>query len=120
MRQLLRTGDPGPVHEDIAMRRLAFVIPFLLLAGETSAISRYQTNSMSCTRVQAAVNSDGEAILRYPAPNNSSLVLYDRYVRDRTFCSSSQRADLKSVPAADTAKCQVRKCVRAAGAGGNR
>ena len=102
------------------MRRLAIIIPVLMLAGEASAISRYQTNSMSCARVQAAVTSDGAAILRYPAPDNPSLQLYDRYVRDRTFCSASQRAGLTSVPAADTNKCQVRKCVRARGAGGSR
>ncbi|MEP9389314.1 hypothetical protein [Mesorhizobium sp. KR9-304] len=102
------------------MRRLAIILPVLLLAGEASAISRYQTTSMSCARVQAAVSSDGAAILRYPAPDNPSLVLYDRYVRDRTFCSSSQRADLQSVPAADTRNCPVRKCVRASGAGRNR
>ena len=95
------------------MRRLAIIIPCAVLAGEASAISRYQTNSMSCARVQAAVNSDGEAILRYPAPDNPSLQLYDRYVRDRTFCSSSQRADLKSVPAADTKSARsANACVR--------
>jgi hypothetical protein len=107
-------------HEENQMRRLAIIIPVLMLAGEASAISRYQTNSMSCARIQAAVASDGEAILRYPAPDNPSLQLYDRYVRDGRYCSSSQRADLKSVPAADTNRCQVRKCERARGAGGSR
>lgn len=100
------------------MRRLAFLLPALLLAGEASAIARYQTTSMSCARVQAAVRNDGAAILRYAAPDNPSLELYDRYVRDRSFCSSTQRADIKSVPAADTRNCPVRKCVRASG--GNR
>ncbi len=102
------------------MRRLAIIIPALLLAGEASAISRYQTTSMSCARVQSAVNSDGQAILRYPARDSPSLVLFDRYVRDRTFCSSSQRADLQSVPAADTQSCRVRKCVRASGSASGR
>jgi hypothetical protein len=97
------------------MRRLAIVIPILLIAGEASAISRYQTNSMSCARVQAAVKNDGTAILSYPAPNNPSLQLYDRYVRDGTFCSASQRASVKSVPAADTRNCSVRKCIKASG-----
>ena len=86
-----------------------------MIAGEAWAISRYDTNSMSCARVQAALNSDGAAILRYPAPDNPSLIRYDRYVRDRTFCSSSQRAEPRSVPAADTPSCRVRKCVRASG-----
>ena len=102
------------------MRRLAVIVPVLMLAGEASAISRYQTTSMSCARVQAAVENDGTAILRYPAPDNPSLLLFDRYVRDRTFCSSSQRADLRSVPTADTPNCRVRKCVRVSGSGGNR
>jgi hypothetical protein len=100
------------------MRRLAILLPALLLAGEAFAISRYQTTSMSCARVQAAVRNDGAAILRYAAPDNPSIERYDRYVRDRSFCSSTQRADIKSVPAADTRNCPVRKCVRASG--GNR
>jgi hypothetical protein len=102
------------------MRRLAIVIAALLLAGDAYAIERYQTTSMSCARVQAALDSQGQAILRYPARNNPSLVLFDRYVRDRTFCSSSQRADLQSVPAADTPNCGVRKCVRASGSASGR
>ena len=102
------------------MRRLAIVLAALLLAGEAFAIERYQTTSMSCARVQAALNSQGQAILRYPARDNPSLVLFDRYVRDRTFCSASQRADLQSVPAADTRNCPVRKCVRASGSASGR
>lgn len=102
------------------MPRLAVLVAALLLSAEASAIERYQTTSMSCARVQAALAADGQAILRYPAPDNPSLVLFDRYVRDRTFCSSSQRADLRSVPAADTPSCRVRKCIRASGSGRNR
>ena len=97
------------------MRRLAIIVAALLLAGEASAISRYQTNSMSCARVQAALKSDGAAILRYPAPDNPSLQLFDRYVFDGRMCSPSQRAVTKSVPAADTARCAVRKCQRVSG-----
>lgn len=101
------------------MKRLAIVLPVLLMAGEALAVSRYQTMSMSCARVQAALNADGAAILHYPAPDNRSLDRFDRYVRDRTFCSSSQRTRRVSVPAADTKGCAVNKCVRASG-GGNR
>lgn len=82
------------------MRLTWTMLALLATAGEAAAISRYQTTSMSCARVQAAVSADGVAILRYPAPDNPSLVLYDRYVRDRTFCSSTQRVDVVSVPAA--------------------
>lgn len=98
------------------MRRLALMFPALLLAGEASAFSRYQTMSMSCAQVQARVKSDGAAILHYPG--TGGLDLFDRYVRDRTFCSSTQRAQARSVPAADTRSCRVSRCVRASN--GNR
>lgn len=98
------------------MRRLLLVLPVLLLAGEASAVSRYQTMSMNCARVQAAVQSDGAAILHYPGVGGFDR--FDRYVRDKTFCSSSQRAQASSVPAADTQSCRVNRCVRAGG--GNR
>ena len=97
------------------MRRLAIIVAALLLAGEAWAISRYQTTSMNCARVQAALKSEGAAILRYPAPDNPSLQLYDRYVYDGRMCSQSQRAVTKQVPAADTKSCAVRKCQRVSG-----
>ncbi len=102
------------------MRPLAIMLPILLMtAADASAISRYQTTSMSCTRVQAILQSEGAALLGYPAPDNPSLQLFDRYVRDSTFCSSAaQRAQVRSVPAADKRNCQVRRCVRVSG--GNR
>jgi hypothetical protein len=102
------------------MRRLAITIPALLFAADASAISRYNTNTMSCARVMAALNTDGAAILRYPAPNNPSLQLYDRYVRDNRFCSSTQRALVTPVPTSDNRNCPVRKCVRVSTGGGNR
>jgi len=102
------------------MRRLSILLPLLLMtAGEALAISRYQTSSMSCARIQATLQSEGAALLSYPAPDNPSLQLFDRYVRDTSFCSSAaQRAQSRSVPAADTRNCQVRKCARVSG--GNR
>ena len=102
------------------MRRLAIVLSIIVLASEASAISRYQTNRMSCASVQAALERDGVAILRYPSPNNPSVPLYDRYVSDRRFCAANQRADLRSVPAADTSQCRVRKCVQASGSSNKR
>jgi hypothetical protein len=102
------------------MRRLAMIVPVLLFATDALAISRYDTNAMSCARVTAALDADGAAILRYPAPNNPSLQLYDRYVRDGSFCSRTQRATSVSVPTADRRNCPVRKCTRVSTGGSNR
>ncbi|WP_457937847.1 hypothetical protein [Mesorhizobium sp. 10J20-29] len=99
------------------MKHVAILVPALLIANEAAAISRYQTTAMSCARVVAALDADGAAILRYPAPNNPSIQLYDRFVRDNRQCSSTQRARLFSVPTADNKACQVRKCVRVSGSG---
>lgn len=98
------------------MRRLAIILPVLLMAWEASAVSRYETMSMSCSQVQARVQSDGAAILHYPGAGGFDL--FDRYVRDRTYCTSTQRAQARSVPARDTRSCPVNRCVRAGG--GNR
>ena len=99
------------------MKRVAILIPVMLFASEAAAISRYDTNLMSCARVKAVLGTDGAAILRYPAPNNPSIQIYDRYVRDGAQCSITQRARLFSVPTSDTKACPVKKCVRISGAG---
>lgn len=99
------------------MKPVAILVPALLLASEAAAISRYQTTAMSCTRLVAALDAEGSAILRYPSPNDPSIQLYDRYVRDDRQCSRTQRARKFSVPTADNMACPVRKCVRVSGAG---
>lgn len=97
------------------MKRAAILVPALLMASEAVAISRYQTSSISCAWLSAALEREGAAILRYPSRANPSIQLYDRYVRDSRQCSSSQRAQPFSVPTSDNAACQVRKCVRVSG-----
>ena len=78
----------------------------MLMATDASAISRYNIDNMSCDRVQAIIQSDGAAILRYRG--HTGLTLYDRYVSSRRYC---QGGETTSVPTADTSSCPVERCV---------
>ena len=82
----------------------------LLVAGEASAVERYETQRMRCAKVQAVVEKDGAAILRRQ-PTSSGLPRYDRYVHSRHFGQSGEITARASVPTADTKSCTVRRCV---------
>lgn len=83
----------------------------MAFVGESAAINRYQTTSMSCAKIKAILNSEGAAILRWQSTRNPGLPLYGRYVKSRQFCEQSEVTEYASVPTADTKSCSVRKCV---------
>ena len=91
-----------------------FILVAAIVAGAivpAYAISRYNSQSMSCQAVQAAIRNEGAVILRYPSRRTPNMTLYDRYVLHDGFCMSTQFADDATVPTADRASCSVRKCV---------
>ena len=92
--------------------RTAIIAAVLALAAtsEASAISRYNTQGMSCGSVQAAVKSEGAVILRYASANTPNMTLYDRYVAHGGFCQIDEEAAPEYVPTADTGSCPVLKC----------
>jgi hypothetical protein len=92
------------------MKQIAIAVPLLLLAGEASAISRYDIGNMSCGKVQAILRSEGAAILRYRSKRTGN-VLYDRYVLNRSWCPSNQTTEYAGVPTADDPSCDVKRCV---------
>ena len=75
------------------------------------AVTRMRSDQNSCATVQATIERDGAVILRYPSARNPSVLLYDRYVSNRSQCDFDQELDRKSVPASDTASCRVQRCV---------
>ena len=91
------------------MKTLLLTIGLALVAGDAYAISRYNSTSMSCAEVQDTILRDGAAIMRWRSARNG-LLLYGRYVADGRFCESSTRPEWRSIPAADTAYCQVTEC----------
>ena len=93
------------------MKRIAFVLPLVLVAADASAISRYDIGSMRCDKVSAIIQSEGAAILRYRSPRNG-ITLYDRYVSGRSYCRRSQDIQHVGLPTADRASCPAYKCVQ--------
>jgi hypothetical protein len=94
------------------MTRTTILAPLFLLifVGEALAISRHDVAGFSCAKVQAILQSEGAAILRYRSKRTGNT-LYDRYVSGHSYCSRSQVADTTSVPTADRESCRVKKCI---------
>ena len=80
-----------------------------LPAADAQAISRYTSTSMTCSKIQATIDRDGAAIMKYRSPR-TGLPLYDRYVKNRLFCPNGQTTDRAYVPASDTPSCPVYRC----------
>src|SRR5690606_25247966 len=80
----------------------------IALSVEAQAISRYQSASMSCGRIQATIRAEGAAIFRWRQPPNISR--YGRFVAHNGYCDPHERAEATTIPAADTPSCPVREC----------
>lgn len=91
-------------------RLLMIALAATMLAAPAHAISRYNSQGMSCGQVQAAVQREGAVILRYRSTRNPSLMLYDRYVSGGRFCSVGEVAVGSSVPTRNDPSCYVLKC----------
>lgn len=91
------------------LARVLIIVSVSLLAGESLAISRYETANKSCRELRAIVLREGAAILRWRS-RRTGIVLYDRFVRNMDFCPAGQITDGSSVPAAD-GSCWLPKCV---------
>jgi hypothetical protein len=91
------------------MTRLALAAFFAIISFDASAIVRYMVQGMTCAEVQQALDRDGVAILF--RTGKSGVALYDRFVKDGTFCASGSTAAAERITSADTDDCLVTKCI---------
>lgn len=94
------------------MKVILAAMALTLVAGEASAVPRYQTMRMYCEDVRAVLQDEGAAILRWQSKRNPGLPLYGRYVSDGRYCELGEVSTFASVPTRDDATCPVRKCIR--------
>ncbi len=90
------------------MRAIILAGCLSLVAADAMAISRYNSQSMSCGRVQDVVHDEGAVILRYTSASGNPL--FDRFVRNGGFCAHSEVTRMVGVPTKDTSSCPVLKC----------
>ncbi len=92
----------------------------ILTCATTSAlaVASYNTAGMSCARVQAALRSQGTALLRYPSQRTRGLTLYDYYAPDGRRCKKGGVGRRATVPASNTRACPVYRCVKPVTGGG--
>lgn len=91
-------------------KTLALAFAVALLPMSAHAISRYQSQDMTCEAVHAAIAREGAVILHYSSPRGNPL--YDRYVANDRLCDAYEFADRVTVPTADTPQCPVYHCKR--------
>lgn len=82
---------------------------FSIISFDASAIVRYMVQGMTCAEVQEALERDGTAILY--RQGKSGVTLYDKVVKDETFCVAGFATAQQRVAAADTDNCRVTKCI---------
>ena len=92
------------------LKSISIAVLLGVFALPAQAIERFNTNKLSCTKVQTKLIQNGAAILRYPSQRNPSLTLYDRYVGDSRYCPIEEIGKWASVPAKDTRSCRVIAC----------
>lgn len=92
------------------MKRIVLVAMMVAAAGPALAISRYNSNALTCDGARQAIRSEGAVILRYPSKRTANMTLYDRYVRSSDFCDPHEFADRAVVETRDNARCPVLVC----------
>ena len=92
------------------MKAVLAALSLVLISAEAHAISRYNSQSMSCAEARAVVREEGAAILRWRSARNPTLPLYGRFVRDDSYCSSMERSRTSFVPTLDRPSCAVYEC----------
>ena len=91
------------------MIRLAMAAFFSLVGFDASAIVRYIVLDMTCAEVREALDRDGVAILY--RQGKSGVTLYDRFVKDGSFCPTGYTVAREGIEVADTGDCRVAKCI---------
>lgn len=92
----------------------------LWVSGDASAISRYNSKSVTCHQAHELIASQGAVIFRYPSKRNPGLTLYNRFVAHAGKCAFGEQPALQSVPTADRSSCRLIFCSQRNGRGGGR
>ena len=92
------------------MKVLIISLSLVMVSAEAHAISRHNSNRMTCDAVQQTIRAEGASIMRYASKRVAGMTLYGRYVRNSNYCKAEEAATRAYIPASDTNSCQVYEC----------
>lgn len=92
------------------MSRLLAIVILLAAVMPAQAVSRYSAMQLSCGEIKSIIRHEGAAIFRYPSPRREGFTLYDRYVRNSSYCARHQSLEKVFIPSAGGERCLVQHC----------
>jgi len=93
------------------MSRFLAMLMALIAFSSAGATSRHSALQLTCGEIKSIIREEGAAIFRYPSPRKKGLTLYDRYVRNDSYCASHQSTEKVYIPSANADQCLVQRCV---------
>ena len=93
------------------MSRFLAILITLIACSPAGATSRYAALQLTCDEIRSIILNEGAAIFRYPSPRRTGITLYDRYVRNDSYCASHQSTEKVYIPSANGNQCLVQHCV---------
>jgi hypothetical protein len=91
-----------------------------LLASNAMAMSRHDSQSLTCAQVHDKVAQEGSVVLRYPSHHDQSLAMYSRAVSNSMTCIGQGSMASESVPTSDNPNCKIKTCSTSTGKGPNK
>jgi hypothetical protein len=90
------------------IQALCILATVVAVASPAAAISRISATTQSCAALRQIIDNQGAVIVTHPG-SRSSGTLYDRYVRDSSYCQPGYVATDDWVPAKDR-NCRLYNC----------
>ncbi|TPP10683.1 hypothetical protein [Rhizobium glycinendophyticum] len=92
------------------LNHMIILVAAIGAASPAAAISRYNSQSLTCAEARQRVIDEGAVILRYPSKRVPGMTLYDRYVTRNAQCDANEYAERAYVPTRDEPRCPVLSC----------
>jgi hypothetical protein len=102
------------------MKKIILLAAIGLFSTNAVAMSRYDSQSLTCSSVHDKMARDGSVVLRYPSHRYPNLMMYNRYVSNSMACLGQGAMASATVPTSDDPNCKVKTCISVTGKGPNK
>ena len=104
----------------IPMKKIILLAAIGMLASNAMAMSRHDSQSLTCSSVHEKVAQDGSLVLRYPSHHVKDMMMYSRVVSNSMTCIGQGAMVSTSVPTSDDPSCKIKTCSPNTGKGPNK